>query len=311
MPGAELYKSICIGCHQPDGKGKEKLAREPGGLALREGARCRRGDADPARRQGRRDRPDAAARRRAERRADCVGAHLHPPRVGAHGVGGGARRRAEIRGLTKTRTQAVDRRRAAAGPRWPRRAGWPRGTVRIDQTDATGKPRKILDAFRLDGRVALVTGGARGLGLTMATALAEAGADIAISGPHAAGLRGGGRTDHQGHGPSGRCIQRRRDEGGRRREARSRRRGQPRQDRHPDQQRRHQHPRSDSGPVRGGLGCGHRHEPQGTVALREGDRAAHGGARLGPRDQHRVDPFRHRHAGPDALCVLEGRHHSA
>jgi NAD(P)-dependent dehydrogenase (short-subunit alcohol dehydrogenase family) len=49
-------------------------------------------------------------------------------------------------------------------------------------TDATGKPRKILDAFRLDGRVALVTGGARGLGLTMATALAEVGADIAISG---------------------------------------------------------------------------------------------------------------------------------
>jgi NAD(P)-dependent dehydrogenase (short-subunit alcohol dehydrogenase family) len=49
-------------------------------------------------------------------------------------------------------------------------------------TDPTGKPRNILDAFRLDGRVALVTGGARGLGLTMATALAEAGADIAISG---------------------------------------------------------------------------------------------------------------------------------
>jgi NAD(P)-dependent dehydrogenase (short-subunit alcohol dehydrogenase family) len=49
-------------------------------------------------------------------------------------------------------------------------------------TEPTGKPRTILDTFRLDGRVALVTGGARGLGLTMATALAEAGADIAISG---------------------------------------------------------------------------------------------------------------------------------
>ena len=24
--GAELYKGICSGCHQPDGKGKEKLA---------------------------------------------------------------------------------------------------------------------------------------------------------------------------------------------------------------------------------------------------------------------------------------------
>ena len=39
-----------------------------------------------------------------------------------------------------------------------------------------------MDRFRLDGKVALVTGGARGLGLTMATALAEAGADIALSG---------------------------------------------------------------------------------------------------------------------------------
>lgn len=36
----------------------------------------------------------------------------------------------------------------------------------------------ILDAFRLDGRVALVTGASRGLGAAMAVALAEAGADV-------------------------------------------------------------------------------------------------------------------------------------
>ena len=36
----------------------------------------------------------------------------------------------------------------------------------------------ILDAFRLDGRAALVTGAARGLGQALAVGLAEAGADV-------------------------------------------------------------------------------------------------------------------------------------
>jgi NAD(P)-dependent dehydrogenase (short-subunit alcohol dehydrogenase family) len=40
----------------------------------------------------------------------------------------------------------------------------------------------VLDSFRLDGRIALVTGAARGLGQTMATALAQAGADVALVG---------------------------------------------------------------------------------------------------------------------------------
>jgi len=38
----------------------------------------------------------------------------------------------------------------------------------------------ILDAFRLDNRVALVTGAARGLGQALALGLAEAGADVAL-----------------------------------------------------------------------------------------------------------------------------------
>ena len=39
----------------------------------------------------------------------------------------------------------------------------------------------ILDTFRLDGRRALITGGSRGLGLAMAQALGEAGAELLLA----------------------------------------------------------------------------------------------------------------------------------
>jgi len=42
--------------------------------------------------------------------------------------------------------------------------------------------QKVLDSFRIDGKIALVTGGGRGLGKAMAMALAEAGADVALAG---------------------------------------------------------------------------------------------------------------------------------
>ena len=46
----------------------------------------------------------------------------------------------------------------------------------------------VLDRFRLDGQRALVTGASRGLGFSMALALAEAGADVGITGRDAQSL---------------------------------------------------------------------------------------------------------------------------
>src|SRR4051812_31032689 len=52
--------------------------------------------------------------------------------------------------------------------------------IRIS-SDRIALPMSVKDLFDLTGKVALITGGSRGLGLEMATALGEAGARLVIT----------------------------------------------------------------------------------------------------------------------------------
>jgi NAD(P)-dependent dehydrogenase (short-subunit alcohol dehydrogenase family) len=58
----------------------------------------------------------------------------------------------------------------------------------------------LLERFSLAGRSALVTGGSRGIGLSIATALAEAGAEVAVNGRNAEACEDAARAITQAGG---------------------------------------------------------------------------------------------------------------
>ena len=72
------------------------------------------------------------------------------------------------------------------------RAGEGRVRMTADHRNEGG----VLERFRLDGQVALVTGSSRGIGASIAVALAEAGADVALVARNAASLAEVARAVH-------------------------------------------------------------------------------------------------------------------
>ena len=148
----------------------------------------------------------------------------------------------------------------------------------------------------LKGKVALVTGGSYGLGVVFATALAEAGADVALDGPLGGPPRegGGGPVHHRARGERSR---RRRDDRQRRRACRSGCGAAPRQDRRAREQRGHQreHGEVERADDERALPSGARRRRDGRVALRARCRAPHARASVGFDHQHRLDLRHGRH----------------
>src|SRR5689334_22441051 len=68
-------------------------------------------------------------------------------------------------------------------------------------------PKEILSAFRLDEKVALVTGASRGLGRAMALGMAGAGADVALMGRERATLEPVAQEIERDLGRRTLCIQ--------------------------------------------------------------------------------------------------------
>ena len=155
------------------------------------------------------------------------------------------------------------------------------------------------DRFDLTGRVALVTGGSRGLGRAMALGFADAGADVVVASRKLDACRLGGRRG-PGPGEGGPRRGRQRQPLGRARRTRGRGLRPVRAGRRAGQQRRDVPPlRRPRRRGRGHVGQGGRAQPEGAVPADRAGGAADGGGRrrVGhQRVEHRLDPAGALHA---------------
>ena len=171
--------------------------------------------------------------------------------------------------------------------------------------------RSLREMMSLDGRVALVTGGAGHIGRAVANGLAELGANIAIADIAAPGARGGGRGAGRELSGEGRGIRLRfrAAGGGQGVAAAGARKIRPhRYHRQLRGVRRHQRARRLGGAVRtaiaGDLAARARGQPDRAVHPGAGGGRGSRGLRSWQRDQHLLD-LRARGTG---LAALRGHH---
>ena len=139
--------------------------------------------------------------------------------------------------------------------------------------------------FRLDGRVALVTGSSTGIGLALARGLAQAGATVVINARNAARLKdAAGGLRAEGLKVQAQAFDVTDSRGCRRRGGRHRGRG--RADRYPGQQRRHDAARGADRRERRRLAHGAANEPRLCVLREPGGGAAHDPAQARAHRQH-------------------------
>ena len=200
-------------------------------------------------------------------------------------------------------------RRKSDPPAMPRRSVWPvldlPGIIWLRKRAAGGgHMTDYLGLLRLDGRVALVTGGGRGIGRATAQAMAQAGAQVAVC-----------DIDEEAAQQVAQEIAARRGvPAGRRRRGRGQvgdrcRRGAARPHRHSGQQCRARRARTDRGSADGTLAARARGQSgrQFLLRARGGPAHARGGAR--GRGQPRLDhgPGRRRPLSEPRLSQRQGR----